>query len=73
MTDIPNITPTHSPISLAQAMLDECKADPKIIGGFFMLVDEDGLITRDACGVRCADLVWALERTKLNVIREFDD
>jgi len=64
---IPSIIPEHSPVALAEDMLQTAK-EPDAVGGFYMILFRDGEIKFDAAGNRNSDLIYALEKTKLMII-----
>lgn len=67
MTEIADISPPHTPISLARGMV-ELARDPEATGAFAFIIRNDGSMWYDSAGYRCADLLWALERMKLEIL-----
>jgi len=64
--DIPDITPDHNPVSLARDMVDKA---PGCIAGFYCLVREDNAMAYDMAGLQRQDILWALERMKILLLR----
>ena len=64
--DIPDITPDHNPVKLAKVMM---KKAPECVAGFYCLLTDDGGLIYDAAGIHRRDLLWALEKTRIELIK----
>ena len=69
MTIVKDITPDHNPISLARDMV-EIAGKEDAVAGFYLIAFADGTLTFDCAGNRRADLVWALEKMKLEILND---
>ena len=67
--EVHDITPMQDPIGLARDM--EVRAQDKdFVAGFYLLMTEDGKLYYDGCSERRADLLWALERMKAEILAD---
>lgn len=67
MAELHDITPNHSPVSIAKDMLKEA---PKAVAGFYVLLFDDDTLIRQSCGNTKKEVLWALERCKNDLMRE---
>lgn len=64
---IHDITPSHNPISIARDMVDLA---PSCVAGFYVLLDKNDVLIYDGAGMKRKDLLWALERLKIELMGE---
>ena len=69
MAEIADITPDYEPIALAREMV---KRAPGCVAAFCVLVREDGSLWRDTCGHRNLEVLWALEKTRYELLKGGD-
>lgn len=64
---IPNIIPNFQPLSLLKA--NEKKAEESV-GAFLVLVDKEGDLYYDGCGVTRENLIYALRKFEHEILSE---
>lgn len=64
---IADITPEHSPLSLARDMVEMA---PECSSGIYVLVHEDGSLTSDMAGRHRMEILWALQKMMHQIMDE---
>ena len=67
MGKVVDITPNHDPMGLARDMVKAVEKEG-IVAGFYVLLTEEGDLIYDGAAYHKKDLLWALERTKQNLL-----
>lgn len=62
---IPDITPDFKPEKLLKGMLDSAKQSKAAI---VILLDENNELIYQSCGVKRVDILWTIEKLKLQVL-----
>ena len=72
MSQVADITPGHEPISLLRKA-QEVVENEGAVACSVILVNKDGCLWYDTCGERTKDILWALECSKLRLLRHVID
>ncbi len=63
--NIVDITPQHSPVSLAKSMARDA---PNAVAGIYVLVDENGDIDFNMCGHSRMAILWGLAKLQAQLM-----
>ena len=67
--EVKDIIPLNHPYGL---LYDNLERSKDCIAGVLILVDKDGGMYFDNCGIKATDVLWALRKMEQKLLREHD-
>lgn len=71
MSKVADITPTHKPLALLRYAEEVVQGEgPEMVSATVIMMDEEGELWYETCGMSNRDVLWALQISMARLIRK---